>query len=88
MTRYLARRDMNSLQDGAAELKGLVLRRESSDSDAELITRQLENAQTELQILQSAAEQDTAQITAPKAGYFSAVVDGYESCLLYTSRCV
>ena len=81
MTRYLARRDMNSLQDGAAELKGLVLRRESSDSDAELITRQLENAQTELQILQSAAEQDTAQITAPKAGYFSAVVDGYESVL-------
>ena len=81
MTRYLARRDMNSLQDGAAELKGLVLRRESSDSDAELITRQLENAQQELQILQSAAEQDTAQITAPKAGYFSAVVDGYESVL-------
>lgn len=58
-----------------------MLRRESSDSDAELITRQLENAQTELQILQSAAEQDTAQITAPKAGYFSAVVDGYESVL-------
>lgn len=81
MTRYLARRDMNSLRDGAAELKGLILRRESSDSDAELITRQLKNAQAELQILQSAAERDTEQITAPKAGYFSAVVDGYERVL-------
>ena len=81
MTKFLERRDMNSIQDGAAELKGMILRRESSDADAELITRQLENAQQELTILQSAAEQDTAEITAPKAGYFSAVVDGYETVL-------
>ena len=81
MTKFLERRDMNSIQDGAAELKGMILRRESSDEDAELITRQLENAQQELTILQSAAEQDTAEITAPKAGYFSAVVDGYETVL-------
>ena len=81
MTKFLERRDMNSIQDGAAELKGMILRRESSDEDAALITRQLENAQQELTILQSAAEQDTAEITAPKAGYFSAVVDGYETVL-------
>ena len=81
MAKFLERRDMNSIQDGAAELKGMILRRESSDADAELITRQLENAQQELTILQSAAEQDTAEITAPKAGYFSAVVDGYETVL-------
>lgn len=81
MTKFLERRDMNSIQDGAAELKGMILRRESSDADAALITRQLENAQQELTILQSAAEQDTAEITAPKAGYFSAVVDGYETVL-------
>ena len=81
MTKFLERRDMNSIQDGAAELKGMILRRESSDADAELITRQLENAQQELTIRQSAAEQDTAEITAPKAGYFSAVVDGYETVL-------
>ncbi len=81
MAKFLERRDMNSIQDGAAELKGMILRRESSDADAALITRQLENAQQELTILQSAAEQDTAEITAPKAGYFSAVVDGYETVL-------
>ena len=51
MTRYLARRDMNSLQDGAAELKGWVGRRESSDSHAELGRRRRENTQTWLQIL-------------------------------------
>ena len=35
MSRYTARRDMNSASDLAPELKGLVLRRSSDDTDAD-----------------------------------------------------
>lgn len=81
MTKFLARGDMNSVQDLSAELKGQILRRTGDGADAQQIAQQLENAQRELQLLQSAAEQDTQYITAPSAGWFSAVVDGYETVL-------
>ena len=81
LTKYLTRRDMNSVQDMTAELKGQVLRRTSDSGDAQQIAQQLENAARELELLQTAAEQDTQNITAPAAGYFSAVVDGYEAVL-------
>lgn len=78
---YLHRRDMNSAEDLSSELKGLVLRRCSSEKDAESIRSQSERAKLELSALQTAAEQDTALIPAPAAGYFSGSVDGYENVL-------
>ena len=77
----LHRRDMNSVEDLSSELKGLVLRRSSSEKDAASIRAQRERAKLELEALQTAAEQDTAVIPAPAAGYFSGNVDGYETVL-------
>ncbi len=79
--KYLNRRDMNSLADLSPELMGLVLRRSSGEEDAQAITRQLQSVSRELEALRQEAEQDTKNIPAPAAGYFSAAVDGYESVL-------
>lgn len=78
---YLHRRDMNSAEDLSPELKGLVLRRNSTEEDAASIRTRRERAKLELSALQTAARQDTALITAPAAGYFSGSVDGYEAVL-------
>lgn len=79
--KYLNRRDMNSLADLSPELMGLVLRRSSGEEDAQAISRQLQSVTRELEALRQEAEQDTKNIPAPEAGYFSAAVDGYESVL-------
>ncbi|MBQ5749333.1 MAG: hypothetical protein IIV87_04165 [Oscillospiraceae bacterium] len=79
--KYLNRRDMNSLADLSPELMGLVLRRSSGEEDAQAITRQLQSVKRELEALRQEAEQDTKNIPSPKAGYFSAAADGYESVL-------
>ena len=81
MSRYIVRRDMNSVSDLAPELKGLVLRRSSDDTDADSLQLQIGALQQELDNLLSQAENDTKTVRVSEAGYFSAVVDGYESVL-------
>ena len=72
---------MNSAQDLSPELKGLVLRRLTNDTDSETIHTQLETIQDELTRLQAQAATDTRAITADHAGTYSGVADGYESVL-------
>lgn len=81
MSRYTARRDMNSASDLAPELKGLVLRRSSDDTDADTLRLQIDALEQELNALLSQAENDTKAVRVSAAGYFSGVVDGYESVL-------
>ena len=81
MSRYTARRDMNSASDLAPELKGLVLRRSSDDTDADSLQLQIDALEQELDDLLSQAENDTKAVRVSAAGYFSGVVDGYESVL-------
>ena len=45
LAKFTARRDMNSAQDLSPELKGLVLRRLTNDTDSETIHTQLETMQ-------------------------------------------
>ena len=80
-SRYVSRRDMNSIADLSPELKGLVLRRSSDESATTVIAAQITATQNELESLRSEAEQDTRTVAAPSAGYFSGTVDGYESVL-------
>ena len=80
-SRYVSRRDMNSISDLSPELKGLVLRRSSDESATTVIAAQITATQNELESLRSEAEQDTRTVAAPSAGYFSGTVDGYESVL-------
>lgn len=81
LTRYISRRDMNSISDLAPELKGLVLRRSSDESATAVIAAQIAATQSELDSLQDQASADTRSVAAPAAGYFSGGVDGYESIL-------
>lgn len=81
LAKFTARRDMNSAQDLSPELKGLVLRRLTNDTDSETIHAQLETIQDELTRLQAQAATDTRAITADHAGTYSGVADGYESVL-------
>ena len=81
LSRYLARRDMNSVSDLSPELKGLSLRRTGSDSDSGSLQARISTLQAELETLEAQSAGDTSAILAGKAGTFSAAVDGYESVL-------
>ena len=81
MSRYIGRRDMNSAADLSPELKGLVLRRSSDDTDPDALRLQIDALQQELDSLLSQAENDTKAVRVSAAGYFSGVVDGYETVL-------
>lgn len=81
MSRYVARRDMNSAQDSSAALKGLILRRMSSDADEDTLAARIAALQEELAGLNTASSIDTTVVTAGSSGYFSGTVDGYETVL-------
>lgn len=76
-----ARKDMTSLSEMSAELKGLILRRSTGGADLGAIRAQADAIQARLAELQAAAGSDTSRIQAPISGYFSGGVDGYESVL-------
>lgn len=85
MSQYVARRDMNSASAGSAALKGLILRRMSSDTDDAALSQRISQLEAELSQLQSASTGDTMVVTASGSGYFSGTVDGYESVLTVAS---
>lgn len=62
-------------------LKALILRQEAGTDSASLLQNQIAQLKTELAGLKTAANSDTVSVKAAHAGYYSAVVDGYESLL-------
>lgn len=78
---YLNRRDLSSVSDLSAELKGLILRRSTDVSDLSSIQAQADALEAQLEQLQTVSGSDTTRIAAPSPGYFSGTVDGYESIL-------
>ena len=62
-------------------LRSQVLKRDYSVSGDEDLTTQLQELQSQLRTLQSQAAGSVRRITAPAAGLYSAVVDGYETVL-------
>lgn len=81
MAQYVARRDLNAVSELSAELKGLILRRSTGETDLASIRSQMETLQSQLSQLRSVSTSDTMRIAAPSSGYFSGTVDGYESVL-------
>ena len=81
LNQYVCRRDMNSAGDLISELKGMVLRRSSSDADSTSLAEQIDAAERELETLQEQSASDTKAVTVSAPGYFSGTVDGYESVL-------
>ena len=81
MSQYVARRDMNAAEDHSAALKGLVLRRSSSESDNAAMDQRIAMLSAQLEDLRSDSSYDTKSVAATQSGYFSGTVDGYELLL-------
>ena len=81
LSQYVARRDLNSAQDRSAAIKGLVLRRTSSDSDDAAMAQRVTDLTTQLQGLHTEASTDTRTVGAGMSGFFSGNVDGFEKIL-------
>lgn len=78
---YVNRRSMEFASGTAEQLKSYILRRYvSSDTEEELWDR-ITQAQNRLNELYAENSSSSRSITAEESGYFSAVVDGYESVL-------
>ncbi len=81
MCRFVARRDMNSAADRSPAVKGLILRRMSSEKDNAAMDQRIAAIKEELAALQSDTSGDTVTVSASQSGYFSGSVDGYETVL-------
>lgn len=77
----LGRGNLLAVSDAAPNLKGLVLRSAVSDSDLSAIAQQEQSVRRELDGLRAQLSGQMRVISAPTSGYFSGVVDGFESVL-------
>ena len=74
--------DLTGLEEQALSFKSLVIRQGyDGDTGVEELTAAISALEGEIESLQSAAAQDTAYVTAPCSGTFSAMADGYETLL-------
>ena len=78
---YLAADRLYDASEEAGQLRALVTKRDYSDAGGMDINSQLQALEQELQVLQGQAANSVRRITAPAAGLYSGVVDGYESVL-------
>ena len=81
---YRAALEAGRFQDAEEQgdtLRSQVLKRDYSVSGGEDLTAQLQELQSQRQTLRSQAAGSVRRITAPAAGLYSAVVDGYETVL-------
>lgn len=81
LSRYIARGDMNSASDMSTGLKGLVLRRTTSDDGDAAMRVSIQAMREELAQLRTSSQADSLTVAAEKSGYFSGTVDGYETVL-------
>lgn len=77
----LAAGRLDTAETQTASLRAMVLKRDFSWSDLENAEEQLESLRQQLQALRSQSAGSVRRITAPEAGLYSAVVDGYETVL-------
>ena len=85
MSQYVARRDMNAVEDRSAALKGLILRRTSSEADNAAMDQRILDLTTQLEGLRNEASADTRTVGAGMSGFFSGNVDGFEKTLTVES---
>ena len=79
--RDLNGRDFAALEKSAPYLKGLVLRRYSTEEELAAIRQAAENTRGRIRTMQQELTGSVEYICAPGAGYFSGIVDGYEAVL-------
>ncbi len=72
---------LSSLSGDADELRSLVFHREYSEEDADSLAEQIAEARALVTRLQEQSTKSYTTVTAASPGWFSAVVDGYESVM-------
>jgi hypothetical protein len=77
----LAADRLSDAESQGTTLRALVMKRDYSEADIENVSAQITELETQLKTLQSQAAGSVRRITAPQAGLYSAVVDGYETVL-------
>ena len=77
----LAADRLDQAEDCGQSLRSLVLKRDYTYSDTTDFSAQVAELQSQLNQLCSQTGASTRRITAPQAGLYSAVVDGYETVL-------
>ena len=78
----LAAGRLDTAESHTASLRAMVLKRDFSWSDLEAVDTLLDTLRQELRTLRSQTAGSVRRISAPKAGLYSAVVDGYETVLM------
>ena len=77
----LAADRLDTAEDVGAELRSLVMKQDYTYADTADLSAQMEELQSQLNSLRAQAGSSVRRITAPQAGLYSAVVDGYEAVL-------
>lgn len=85
MSKYVARRDLNSAADRSSEVKGLVLRRMSTQEQNAAVDQRITELNDQLEQLRAETDGDVLSVQATASGYFSGNVDGYENVLTMTA---
>lgn len=78
----LAAGRLDTAESHTASLRAMVLKRDFSWSDLEDVDALLDTLRQELRALRSQSAGSVRRISAPRAGLYSAVVDGYETVLM------
>ena len=78
---YVAEDRLDMAEKKCSELRGLVLKRDYTYSDATDLSGEIAELEAQLKDLRSKAAGSVRTITASRTGLYSAVVDGYESVL-------
>lgn len=81
MRRAVASDRLDTASESVANLEALVLRRDYTYTDAEELKAQTADIQSQLNTLKAQSAGSSRTVTAPRAGLYSAVVDGYETVL-------
>ena len=81
MRRAVAADRLDKATGSVAELEALVLRRDYTYTDAEELKAQTAELKSQLAALKAQSAGSSRTVTAPQAGLYSAVVDGYEAVL-------
>ena len=68
-------------EEHISQLRSLVLKRDYTYQDSTDLTAQIQDLKSQVQSLKSAVSSGATTVKAPKAGTYSAVVDGYENTL-------
>ena len=72
---------LDAAESAGSDLRSLVLKRDYTYTDTEDLSGQIAELQSQLKTLRSQSASSVRRITAPEAGLYSAVVDGYETVL-------